>query len=139
LRQQAIRLREQGKRFVDIAAYLEVNRNTASSWWSQYQELGEAALYQQKRGNKLGEGRILSPDWELIEDDGWFLVDEADVDGELVLAQATLLDALDRNIEIMIHPKFTGCCPECGAEFDRRQPSPVYWDCDRCGWMDDTI
>lgn len=60
LRQQAIRLREQGKRFVDIAAYLGVNRNTASSWWRQYQEQGEAALHQQKRGNKLGEGRILS-------------------------------------------------------------------------------
>jgi transposase len=61
LRQQGIRLREQGKRFVDIAAYLGVNRNTVSSWWSQYRELGEAALHQQKRGNKLGEGRILSP------------------------------------------------------------------------------
>jgi transposase len=60
LRQQAIRLREQGKRFVDIARYLGVNRNTVSSWWRQYQERGEAALHQQKRGNKLGEGRTLS-------------------------------------------------------------------------------
>jgi transposase len=60
LRQQAIRLREQGKRFVDIAAYLGVNRNTVSSWWHEYQELGETALHQKKRGNKLGEGRILS-------------------------------------------------------------------------------
>jgi transposase len=59
LRQQGICLREQGKRFVDIAAYLGVNRNTVSSWWSQYQEVGEAALYPQKRGNRLGEGRIL--------------------------------------------------------------------------------
>jgi transposase-like protein len=64
LRQQGIRLREQGKRFVDIAAYLGVNRNTVSSWWRQYQELGEAALHQQKRGNKLGEGRILGSDEE---------------------------------------------------------------------------
>jgi hypothetical protein len=86
-----------------------------------------------------GPSKTPCPDWELVEDDGWFLFDEADVDGELVLAQATLLDALERNIEIMIHPKFTGCCPKCGFEFDRRQPSPVYWDCDRCGWMDDTI
>jgi transposase len=66
LRQQGIRLREQGKRFVDIAAYLGVNRNTVSSWWSQYQELGEIALHQQKRGNKLGEGRILSSHEEQI-------------------------------------------------------------------------
>jgi transposase len=64
LRQQAIRLRNQGKRFVDIAAYLGVHRNTVSDWWRQYQQMGEAALEQQPRGNKLGEGRHLSPDEE---------------------------------------------------------------------------
>jgi transposase len=65
LRQQAIRLRNQGKRFVDIAAYLGVHRNTVSDWWRQYQQMGEAALEQQPRGNKLGEGRHLSPDEEV--------------------------------------------------------------------------
>jgi len=60
LRQQAIRLREQGKRFVDIARYLGVHRNTASDWWRQYQQYGSEAQEQQKRGNKLGEGRTLS-------------------------------------------------------------------------------
>jgi transposase-like protein len=52
LRQQGIRLREQGKRFVDIAFYLGVNRNTVASWWHQYQAQGETALHQQKRGKK---------------------------------------------------------------------------------------
>lgn len=60
LRQQAMRLREQGKRFVDIAAYLGVHRNTVSDWWQEYQQMGESALEQQPRGNKLGEGRRLS-------------------------------------------------------------------------------
>jgi transposase len=64
LRQQAIRLRKQGKRFVDIAAYLGVHRNTVSDWWQQYQHMGEVALEQQPRGNKLGEGRHLSRDEE---------------------------------------------------------------------------
>lgn len=59
LRQQAIRLREQGKRFVDIAAYLGVHRNTVSDWWQQYRQEGSVALQQQKRGNKLGKGRTL--------------------------------------------------------------------------------
>lgn len=45
LRQQAIRLREQGKRIVDIAQYLGVHRNTVSDWWQQYQQEGEAALF----------------------------------------------------------------------------------------------
>lgn len=61
LRQQAIRLREQGKRMGEIATYLGVHRTTVSEWWRQYQRLGDAALHQQKRGNKLGEGRTLTP------------------------------------------------------------------------------
>lgn len=65
LRQQAIRLRQQGKRFVDIAEYLGVHRNTVSEWWWQYQQDGEAALVQQKRGVRLGEGRTLNQAEEL--------------------------------------------------------------------------
>jgi len=60
LRQQAIRLGQQGKRFVDIASYLGVHRNTVSEWWWQYQEMGEVALNQQQRGRKVGQGRTLT-------------------------------------------------------------------------------
>jgi transposase len=65
LRQQAIRLRAEGKRIVEIADYLGVHRNTVSGWWQQYQEVGEAALEQEPRGHKLGEGRTLSPRQEI--------------------------------------------------------------------------
>lgn len=44
----------------EIATYLGVHRTTISEWWRQYQQIGEAALHQQKRGNKLGEGRTLN-------------------------------------------------------------------------------
>ncbi|WP_242017124.1 MULTISPECIES: helix-turn-helix domain-containing protein [Trichocoleus] len=64
MRQQAIRLRQQGKRFVDIAAYLGVHRNTVSDWWQQYKELGETALYQQQRGRTVGAGRTLNQEQE---------------------------------------------------------------------------
>ncbi len=66
LRQQAIRLGEQGKRMVEIASYLGVHRTTVSGWWRQYKQEGEAALLQQPRGAKLGEGRTLSPGEEAI-------------------------------------------------------------------------
>jgi hypothetical protein len=59
------------------------------------------------------------PDYDFVEDDGWFPFGAAYVDGELVLTQAHFLEASERNIEIMIHPRFTGRCPECGNEFDR--------------------
>jgi transposase len=61
LRQQAIRLREQGKQIGEIATYLGVHRTTVSGWWRQYQQEGEAALKQQPRGARFGEGRTLSP------------------------------------------------------------------------------
>lgn len=60
LRQQAIRLRLQGKRMGEIATYLGVHRTTVSEWWRQYQQQGEAALHQQKRGSRVGTGRTLS-------------------------------------------------------------------------------
>jgi transposase len=60
LRQQAIRLREQGRRFIDIGAYLGVHRNTVAKWWQQYQQGGKSALKQRTRGAKYGEWRTLS-------------------------------------------------------------------------------
>lgn len=64
LRQQGIRLRGQGKRVKAISEYLGVNRSTVSKWWRQYQQRGEPALTQQKRGPQIGEGRTLSPRME---------------------------------------------------------------------------
>ena len=60
LRQQAIRLREEGKRVCDISEYLGVNRSTVGKWWRQYKRSGETALSQQRRGRQLGEGQTLS-------------------------------------------------------------------------------
>jgi transposase len=59
LRQQAIRLREQGKRVKDISEYLGVHRNTVWEWWWEYEHDGEDALYQLERGRQVGEGRSL--------------------------------------------------------------------------------
>lgn len=61
LRQQAIRLRRQGKRTGEIAMYLGVHRTTVWEWWRQYQQEGETALHQQQRGAKMGDRRSLSP------------------------------------------------------------------------------
>jgi len=57
LRQQAIGLREQGKRMIEIAEYLGVHRNTVTGWWQEYQQQKTVALEQQHRGAKFGAGR----------------------------------------------------------------------------------
>ena len=61
LRQQAIRLRQQGKSFTEIGVALGVHRNTVMKWWGLYEQLGESALTQQVRGRAVGEKRRLSP------------------------------------------------------------------------------
>lgn len=85
LRQQAIRLREQGKRTNDIAAFLGVHRNTVTDWWKDYQARGEAGLEQQQRGAKYGEGRTLSAEEEshLQERMGDHFPDELEIDSAL--------------------------------------------------------
>lgn len=60
LRQQAIRLREQGKAVGEIAEYLGVNRSVVGKWWRQYKAKGDAALVQQPRGRQAGSGQHLS-------------------------------------------------------------------------------
>ncbi len=66
LRQQAIRLRQQGKTFISIGEYLGVHRNTVASWWKQYQQRGENALQQYVRGRQVGVGRTLSEHEEIV-------------------------------------------------------------------------
>lgn len=64
LRQQAIRLRQAGKRIKDISEFLGVHRNTVSWWCWEYQLNPETGAYQQTRGRQLGDGRILTPEEE---------------------------------------------------------------------------
>jgi hypothetical protein len=39
------------------------------------------------------------------------------------------------------HPRFTGCCPQCGWEYDPGNLPAVHWDCPQpdCGWKDDSV
>jgi transposase len=81
LRQQAMRLRQQGQSFLEIAMALGVHRNTVAKWWWQYQQQGDAALQQQVRGRAVGEQRRLSP------------TDEADI-------QALMVEHFPEDLEI---------------------------------------
>lgn len=67
LRQQAIKLREQGKQVKDISEFLGVNRSTVSKWYRQYKREGQSALLQKERGRQIGSGRTLSePDEDKV-------------------------------------------------------------------------
>lgn len=46
----------------------------------------------------------------------------------------------DEQLELLdSHPLLTGCCPACGWQFPQAEPTLVHWDCQGCGWKDDSI
>ncbi len=59
LRKQAIRCKQKGMSFVDIAVVLAVHRNTVAKWWKTYEHAGMKGLKAQARGRCVGEQRTL--------------------------------------------------------------------------------
>lgn len=37
------------------------------------------------------------------------------------------------------HPMFTGRCPRCEMPMQQTNPPRVHWDCEHCGWNDDSM
>ena len=58
LRQQAIRLRQEGKSFKEIGTLLDVHPDTAGRWYKRYLAGGESALAVGKRGPKNKARRL---------------------------------------------------------------------------------
>ncbi len=65
LRKQAIRLKNQGKKYVEIAEIVGVHRNTVSHWWKVYESTGAKGLKSKKRGFEKGQWRTLDASQEL--------------------------------------------------------------------------
>lgn len=65
LRKQAIRLKKNGKKFVEIAEIVGVHRNTVSNWWKAYEREGSKGLKSKQRGFEAGQWRTLDASQEL--------------------------------------------------------------------------
>lgn len=61
IRKIAIRMIRQGHKQSEIARMLGVNKNSVTTWYSNYRKHGTKGLKEKARGHKEGEGRILSP------------------------------------------------------------------------------
>ena len=64
IRDQIIRLRKQGKKNKDIALFLGVSAQHASTLWQRYRQGGKSAIALGTRGRRHGEKRTLSKDQE---------------------------------------------------------------------------
>ena len=59
--------------------------------------------------------------------------------GELVITPAQHWTAAQKLALLDWHPLFTGRCPNCERSLVQTHPARVHWDCDQCGWIDDSI
>lgn len=64
LRERIVELRKQGKKNEDIAEYLGVTQQHASTIWQRYKRGGQEDVQQRKRGRRYGQKRTLSPEQE---------------------------------------------------------------------------
>ena len=61
IRKRAIRMIRQGHKQSEVSRMLGVNKNSVTTWYSNYRKHGTKGLKEKARGHKKGEGRILSP------------------------------------------------------------------------------
>ncbi len=61
IRKRAIRMIKQGHKQSEVARMLGVNKNSVTTWYSNYRKHGAKGLKEKARGHKQGEGRLLSP------------------------------------------------------------------------------
>lgn len=59
IRKRAIRLSKGGKKQIEIASLLGVNKNSVNTWCSNYKRDGVKGLKEKARGHKKGDGRLL--------------------------------------------------------------------------------
>ena len=63
-RKEVVRLKETGHSGKETAEIALISESQVSRIWTDYQEGGLAALKPQKRGRKIGEQTLLTPDEE---------------------------------------------------------------------------
>lgn len=64
IRNQAIRLRESGKKYKEITEIIGVDPTTPCKWYKAYLREGKSAIQIKKRGRSEGSHRTLTPEQE---------------------------------------------------------------------------
>lgn len=59
--------------------------------------------------------------------------------GELVIDPVQRWTREQRIALLDWHPMFTERCPDCERSLMQTYPARVYWDCEQCGWKDDSV
>jgi len=63
----------------------------------------------------------------------------ASYNGELIPESHSRLTREEQLELLATHPLFTGKCPQCGYMFSQKDLPVLRWDCQCCGWVDETV
>ncbi len=77
------------------------------------------------------------PDPNVEAEELWEPEGVAYYNGELIYQPEQRLTRQQRLELLLWHPTFTGRCPRCGTGFPQAGDR-VHWDCEQCGWVDDS-
>ena len=80
-----------------------------------------------------------APDPDIETEELWEPEGARYINNELVIERTHCGEEIVQLDLTFWHPMHTGKCPECNAEFDRDYTALVHWDCENCGWMDDSV
>ncbi|MEP0873555.1 hypothetical protein NDA01_27730 [Trichocoleus desertorum AS-A10] len=58
--------------------------------------------------------------------------------GELIVTPHQWWSRLEKLALLDSHPMFTGRCPQCETGIGLKTPT-VHWDCEYCGWKDESV
>lgn len=64
----------------------------------------------------------------------------ASYDGDDLVLDPVQQMTMEQRLDLLdSHPLFTGRCPHCEMPLRQTEPPRVHWDCDHCGWVDDSV
>lgn len=69
----------------------------------------------------------------------WEPVGASYYNGELILSPSRTHSVVEQLELLDTHPLFTGRCPECERPMEETDPPRIHWDCEACGWKDDSL
>lgn len=79
------------------------------------------------------------PDFEASNsEEQWQPEGAAYYNGELIYQPPEL--SYEEKLEMLDwHPLFTGRCPNCEMPLFQIDEPGIHWDCEQCGWKDDSL
>jgi hypothetical protein len=80
-----------------------------------------------------------SADAALPTEELWEPAGAAYYGGDLVLTPMQRWTTAQKLALLDWHPLFTERCPNCERSLIQTNPARVHWDCQECGWQDDSV